>query len=299
MHTPADRLAALLVAPTVVADGAMGTALIAAGLAAGEAPEEWNLRDDRAADVRAVHRAHRAAGARILLANTFGASPARLRIGGAADPEEASRSLSAAGARLARAEADGAIVAGSIGPTGALLEPWGVLSVEAARMGFAIQARGLVEGGVDLAWIETMSDLTEALAAVDGVRDAAPGLPVVVTLAFDGDRTMMGVTPEEAVIALAARGVAAVGANCGGGFEPVEAAVAKMRRAAPALPLVAKANAGRPTLDADGVTAYPATPAEAADHARRVVEAGATIVGGCCGTTAAHVAAIAAALRPA
>ncbi len=298
MRMPAEPVAALLAAGLVAADGAMGTALIAAGLSAGEVPEGWNVRDDRVAIVRAVHRAHRAAGARILLTNTFGASPARLRIGGAQDAEAASRSLSAAGAALARAEADGALVAGSIGPTGALLEPWGDLSAEAAGEGFAIQARGLVDGGADLAWIETMSDLAEALAAVDGVRAAAPGLPIVVTLSFDGDRTMMGVTPEEAVTALAARGVAAVGANCGGGFEPVEAAIARMRRAAPALPLVAKANAGRPTLQPDGTTAYPATPAEAADHARRVVAAGANVVGGCCGTTADHVAAIATALAP-
>jgi 5-methyltetrahydrofolate--homocysteine methyltransferase len=296
MSTPTERFAALLAAAPVAADGAMGTALMALGLRAGEAPDGWNVREDRAALVRGVHEGHRAAGARILLTNTFGASPIRLRIGGADDPEAASRSICTAGAALARAASDGVLVAGSIGPTGALLEPWGDLPADEARAGFAVQALGLAEGGVDVAWIESMTDLAEALAAVDGVREAAPDLPIVVTLALDGDRTMMGVTPEEAVEALVGRGVAAVGANCGGGFEPVEAAIARMRRAAPALPLVAKANAGRPVLGSDGVTTYPASPEAAAEHARRVVEAGASVVGGCCGTTAEHVAAIAAAL---
>ena len=123
--------------------------------------------------------------------------------------------------------------------------------------------------------------------------------PVVVTLAFEGDRTMMGLGPEDAAKELAARGVAAIGANCGGGYPPVERAIARMRAAAPGLPLVAKANAGMPVAGLDGVAHFPGTPEDAAAHARRALDAGASVVGGCCGSSPAHVAAIAAVLAEA
>ena len=296
---PPDALAALL-APglPIAADGAMGTGLMAAGLPAGEPPDTWNIDPVGSIRVREIHRAHRAAGARILLTNTFGANPIRLHVAGA-DAADAAPAICAAGVGLARAEAQGALVAGSIGPTGALLEPFGDLTLEAAVAGFAVQARALVDAGADLAWIETMADLTEALAALDAVKSVAPDLPVVVTLAFDGDRTMMGVSAEDAATRLAARGASAVGANCGGGYDPVERAVARMHAAVPSFPIVAKANAGIPVLGGDGRAAFPATPEDAAAHAARVVAAGASIVGGCCGSSPAHVAAIAAAIADA
>lgn len=281
----------------VVADGAMGTSLMAAGLPAGVAPDLWNLDPAGEMHVRATHRAHRAAGAGILLTNTFGASPIRLRLTDGGDAAALTAAICAAGVALARAEAAGALVAGSIGPTGALLEPYGDLGVADATAAFAVQARALAEAGVDVAWIETMSDLTEALAALDAVRSVAPDLPVVVTLAFEGARTMMGVAPDHAARQLAARGVAAVGANCGGGHESVERAIAGMHAAVPDIPLVAKANAGMPAAGPDGRPSFPGTPTDAAAHARRVVALGASVVGGCCGSTADHVAAIAEALR--
>ncbi len=288
-----DSFAVLLAAGRpIVLDGAMGTQLMAAGARPGESFERWAQDPERAETVRAVHRAYRAAGAEILLANSFGANPWRL--GGA--PASEVETLNRAAVELARGVADLALVAGSMGPSGELLEPLGSLTADAAADGFAAQAAGLAAGGADLLWIETMSDLDEVRAALEGVRRGAPGLPVVVTLTFQRGRTMMGTTPGEAVAVLRDLGVAAVGANCGAGFTEVENAIAAMRAADPGLPLVAKANAGLPVATAHGVV-YPGTPDEAAAHARRVVDLGASLVGGCCGTTPAHVAAIAAALR--
>jgi 5-methyltetrahydrofolate--homocysteine methyltransferase len=199
-------------------------------------------------------------------------------------------------AQLAREAAPGALIAGSIGPSGRLLAPLGDLDPAGAADGFALQAQGLVAGRVDLAWIETMADVAEVAAAVQGVRRVDPTLPIAATLVFDArGRTMMGTTPEQAAAALLELGVVAIGANCGDGPEPVELAVGRLRVAAPGVPIVAKANAGLPITTADGV-AYPATPREMAQHARRALSAGATVVGGCCGTTAAHIQAIAEAL---
>ncbi|HSW42042.1 MAG TPA: homocysteine S-methyltransferase family protein [Patescibacteria group bacterium] len=279
----------------VVADGAMGSALIALGLPAGMPPEGWLLTPDGSAAVAAVQAGHAAAGARIVLTATFGASPVRL-----ADGTAAGRTVDVCRAAvvIARAAApSGVLVAGDLGPTGALLAPYGDLEPAAARDAFGAQAAALAAAGVDLLWVETMADLAEARAAVEGARDAAPGLPVVATLTFERGRTLFGDRPGDAAAALADLGVAAVGANCGTGFDAVLEVLPGLAAGAPGLPLVAKANAGRPIVGADGSATYPATPADAAAYARRAVELGALIVGGCCGTTAAHIAAIAAEIR--
>ena len=278
----------------LVADGAMGTALIAAGLPAGEAPEAWLLTGRGADAVGAVHRGHVAAGARLVLTSSFGANPLRL----AGSPLEGrSAEVCRAAAAVARAAVGpDVIVAGSLGPTGGLLVPYGPLDPGAVRVAYAEEAADLAAGDVDVLWVETMMDLQEALAAVDGAREAAPQLPVVATLVFRRGRTMFGDRPAAAAVALAERGVAGVGANCGDGFASVEEVIGAIASAAPGLHVVAKANAGAPVREPDGRTVYPATADEAAAHARHVVDAGATIVGGCCGTTSAHVAAIAAAL---
>jgi len=280
----------------IVADGGMGTMLFAAGLERGAAPELWNV--ERPDAVRAVHRGYVEAGAQIILANSFGGNRLRLATHGlqARAPE-----LNAAAARLARAEADAAprpvLVGGSIGPTGQLVEPLGALPFEEARAAFAEQARALAEGGVDVLWIETMSDLEEVRAAVEACREAAPGVPVVVTMTFDTrGRTMMGVTPQRAVEALQDLGVAALGANCGNGPDELAAAVIKMQGADPRVPLVAKANVGLPRVE-EGVTVYDATPEVMAAYAQRVRAEGATIVGACCGSTPDHIRAIAQALQ--
>ncbi len=278
----------------LAADGAMGSALMGRGLPAGLPPEAWLLAADGAAAVAAVHAGHAAAGARIVLSATFGASPVRLAEGPAAGRTEEVCRTAVAIARSAVPR--GVLVAGDLGPTGALLAPYGELEPAAARAAFAEQAAALAAAGADLLWIETMADLAEARAAVEGARDAAPNVPIVATLTFERGRTLFGDRPEDAAAVLAELGVAAVGANCGDGFDAVIGVLAGLAAGAPGLPLVAKANAGRPVVGADGTVAYPATPADAASYARRALDLGATIVGGCCGTTAAHVAAIAAQL---
>jgi 5-methyltetrahydrofolate--homocysteine methyltransferase len=200
-------------------------------------------------------------------------------------------------AQLARSEAGpGVVVAGSMGPTGEFLAPLGTLSFADAVAGFARQAAALAEGGVDVLWIETLTDLEEARAAVEGARQGAPGLPFVVTLAFGaGGATLMGVRPTEAVAMLADLGVSAAGANCGTGSAEAKQALAAMHVARPTLPLVGKPNTGIPRLE-HGVTVYPEAPADLAVAAGRMRAAGATIVGVCCGGTPEHVRAVAAAL---
>lgn len=279
----------------IIADGGMGTMLIARGLPRGTAPELWNV--ERPDDVRAIHRAYIQAGAQIILTNSFGGNRLRLGMHGLA---ERAAELNRTAARLARAEADAVpqpvIVAGSIGPTGQMLAPMGTLPPEEAAAAFAQQAEALVAGGADVLWIETMSDLEEVRAAVAGCRRAVPEMPVVATMTFDTrGRTMMGTTPEQAAAALSELGVVALGANCGKGPDELEAAIGRMQGAGPGVPLVAKANAGAPRLEG-GVAVYDATPDVMAAYALRVRALGAGIIGACCGSTPEHIRAIAGAL---
>lgn len=279
----------------VLADGAMGTMLFEAGLGLGAPPETWNV--ERPDEVRRVHRAYLAAGARLILTNTFGGSRFRLALHGA---EGRVAEVNRAAARLARAEVDRAgdhaLVAGDVGPSGGILAPLGELEAAEVVAGFAEQAAALVAGGVDLVWIETMSALEEVQAAIEGVRRAAPGIPIVATMSFDTHgHTMMGVSPEQAVTTLTDWGAAAVGANCGLGPDEMIAVVEKMRRAAPGAVLVAKPNVGLPEL-VDDRAVYAGDPATLAAYARRVRTAGARIIGACCGSTPAHLAAMANAL---
>ena len=295
-----DRWQKLIDQPgVIIADGAMGTMLQQAGLKPGDLPMLWNVQyADR---VRAVHGAYLTAGARILLTNTFNGNRFRLAIHGL---EGRGDELNRAGAQLLRAEIEDhsakvgkgtfqAVVAGDIGPTGEILAPLGKLLFEDAADGFARQAGALIDGGADLIWIETMSDLEEVRAAVEGTRRASPGIPVIVTMTFDTrGRTMMGVKPEAAATTLGEWRVAAMGGNCGNGPDEMLAAITKMRAAAPGALLVAKPNAGMPEL-VDGNTVYRATPEMMAHSAVQLRGAGARVIGGCCGTTPAHVAAMA------
>src|SRR5262249_8858919 len=198
----------------IVADGGMGTMLMAAGLLFGDPPEQWNVLPEKQRHVRAVHRGYLDAGAQIILTNSFGGNPFRLKLH---NLQGRVFELNRAAAELARAEAgDRAVVAGSIGPSGELFEPMGSLTSDAAVAGFAAQAAGLAAGGADVLWIETMSDLNEVRAAVDGARQAAPDLPVVATMTFDTRGfTMMGVSPAEAIEALSELGLAAGGGHFG------------------------------------------------------------------------------------
>jgi len=280
----------------VVADGAMGTMLFALGLANGESPELWNV--EQAEKVRSVHRAYIEAGAQIVLTNTFGCNRVRLGMHGL---EERAAEFNVAGARNARAEADAAadpvVVGGSMGPTGSMLMPYGTLEFDEAVDAFAEQAQALIEGGVDVLWIETMSDLEEVRAAVEGCRRADPAFPLVTTMTFDSHgRTMMGVTPVRALETLGALHVTALGGNCGNGTKEIETVIEQMRAADPAVVLVAKANAGLPRMT-DAGAVYDATPEDMAQYALRIRDLGARVIGACCGSSPDHIRAMAAALH--
>ena len=230
---PVNRLAALLGAERpVLLDGGMGTLLQDAGLEDGAPGELWNLENPDA--VRTAHAAYAQAGARLLTTNTFGGTRPRLEMHGLGDRVgEVNRTA----AQLARSVADerGLLVAGDLGPTGELLAPLGTMTRVEAQELFAEQLGRLVEGGIDLVLVETLSDLGEAEAALAAAREVAPGLPVAVTMSFDTNlRTMMGVRPGEAVAHLAAAGADAAGANCGRGPEEMEIIAAEMVQAAPA-----------------------------------------------------------------
>ena len=279
---------------TIIADGAMGTMLQQSGLQPGELPTLWNV--EHAERVRAVHGAYLAAGAQILLTNTFSGNRFCL-----AKHHLASRveELNTAGAQILRAEIEAqnrrgaALVAGDIGPSGELLAPLGTLSFSEAVDGFAEQVRALIKGGADVIWIETMADLEEVRAAVEGTRKASADIPIIATLTFDTHgRTMMGVKPEVAAGALMEWGVAAFGGNCGNGPDEMLAVIGKMHAAAPGAILVAKPNAGAPEF-VNGATVYRASPETMAEAALQLRAAGARIIGGCCGTMPGHIAAMA------
>jgi len=272
----------------------MGTALFAAGMPVGEAPEAWLLTPEGAAAIGSVHTSHVGAGSGLVLSCTFGANALRLT---GSEIEGRSEEVCRAAVATARAAVGpDVLVAGSMGPTGGLITPYGLLDPAEVQANYAAQARALVAAGVDVLWIETMMDLREAVAAVDGAREVAHTVPVIATLVFSRGRTMFGDRPEAAAAALVEHGVAGLGANCGDGFGPVEEVIPILAAQAPGLHIVAKANAGIPIADADGNTVYPGTVEEAAAYARRVRDAGATIIGGCCGTTQVHLAAMVAAL---
>jgi 5-methyltetrahydrofolate--homocysteine methyltransferase len=276
----------------ILADGAMGTMLFASGLEHGGAPELWNVEEPER--VAAVHKAYLEAGSRLLLTNTFGGSRLRLNLH---NLEHRVAELNIAAARNLRAavvdSGVNALVAGDIGPSGGLLEPLGEMKYEDAVDAFYEQATALIEGGVDVIWIETMAALEEVHAAIEGVHRASVEIPIIATMTFDTHgRTMMGVTPEKAITTLSSYGAAAIGGNCGNGPEEIIAVVEKMRKASPEAILVAKANAGIPEL-IKGKPVYRASPEAMADYALQVYSAGARIIGACCGSTPAHIQAIA------
>lgn len=267
---------------------------MADGLEQGAPPEEWNLLYPER--VAAVHRGFIEAGSQVILTNTFGGTCYRLKLH---DLQDRTVELNKAAAAIARAEADSApqtvVVAGSMGPTGELLVPMGTMTFEEARDAFAEQATGLVEGGVDIFWVETMSDLEEARAAIEGARSVSD-LPIVATMSFDTHgRTMMGVQSLQALEALREFDLAAIGANCGANLADTEAAVRTMKAADPRTIVVAKANAGIPRWEGSDLV-YDGTPEVMAGYARRARQAGAQLIGACCGSTPEHIRALASAL---
>ncbi len=279
--------------PWLLADGATGTNLFAMGLMSGDSPELWN--SDYPEKIKAHYQSFIEAGSDIVLTNTFGGTSYRLKLHNA---QERVHELNVAGARLladcVRDSGREVVVAGSMGPTGEILQPAGELDPALAEAAFAEQAMALKEGGVDVLWIETISSTEETQAAVKGASVA--GLPIVITLSIDTNgRTMMGLTGEDLVQVqpkLHSQPVA-FGTNCGLGASEVVAAVINMKTACEQAgvepQIIAKANCGIPEW-VDGEIRYNGTPELMAKFATMAVDSGAKIVGGCCGTTPGHIA---------
>lgn len=290
-------LARLRSGPTLVGDGATGTLLMAAGLPAGRPPEAATLTHPDA--VGGVARRYLEAGADVVETNTFGGSPIKLALAGlAAGFDRVNRDA----VRLARAARDAATgaggrrawVVGSLGPCGRMLAPLGDAEPADVYGGFLAQAGILAEEGVEGIFIETMTDLEEALLAVRASKEAAPHLPVAALMTFEptprGFFTIMGNAPADAVAALADAGADAVGSNCGNGSAAMAALAGEMARHT-SLPLVIQPNAGLPRT-AEGLLVYDESPAFMAERARDMVALGVALVGGCCGTTPEHVRAL-------
>ena len=264
-------------------------------MAIGVAPEAWLFEEP--AKVMALHRAFIEAGSDIILTDTFGATSPRLRespyAGRTAEVNQRAVKL----AREAASDRPGVLVAGSMGPTGLLMDPLGELTPPAAADAYAEQAAALSQGGVDLLLLETFFALDEALAAIEGVRRAS-ALPLVVSFSFDrGTRTMMGLSPKQVIEAIGPLGIAAIGANCGRSLEDMMQVVQEFAALNAGIPLWVKPNAGLPSMVGD-IARYDTSPAEMGAYARRFLDAGAQVVGGCCGSAPEHVAAIAACKRP-
>ncbi len=282
---------------TLVADGATGTNLHKMGLRPGIAPEDLVL--DQPELILKLASAFAAAGSDIILTCTFGGTRLRMK-----DSKYAQRvtevntravelARKAASIRTLRQAQDGGgiLVAGSIGPTGLLMKPYGPLTPDEACAAFTEQVQGLVAGGVDLLVIETMFAFDEADAAFKAARTVTD-LPIVVSFSYDrGVRTMMGVKPAEMIKRYKEMGAALVGANCGTSLENMEKVVQEYAAAEPDFPLWIKPNAGLPRM-LDGNTVFDVTPEQMGEFARKYVALGARVVGGCCGNTPEHIAAI-------
>ncbi|MFB3906315.1 MAG: homocysteine S-methyltransferase family protein [Acidobacteriota bacterium] len=273
----------------LVADGAFGTQLQERGLPSGHCPEEFNISHPDI--VQAIYRDYYAAGSDFVSTASFGGNRPRLAAHGFGDRVS---EFSRRSAELARAACPaGRFVAGSMGPTGELLEPFGAFSEREAYDVFAEQAAALAEGGVDFIIVETMMASQEAQIAVRAAKDTTR-LPVAATMSFEGQndefRTSWGVSVEEAAQGLAEAGADMVGANCGLGFDQMVSIVRQMRPATD-LPIVAQANAGLPQW-VGGRTVYTETPETAAPKIQALLDAGVNVIGGCCGTTPAHIAKI-------
>ena len=283
--------------PWLLADGATGSNLFDVGLMSGDAPELWNTEHPER--IAALHQSFVDAGADILLTNSFGGTIYRLKLHNA---QGRMGELNTLAAQIARRVADASgraiAVAGSMGPTGEIMEPIGPLTYDEAKAAFAEQALALKAGGADVLWIETMSSREEVEAAVAGAGVA--GLPIVCTLSFDTNgRTMMGISPSDfsGIEKTLSPRLAACGTNCGVGASEVVACIHNLAQSmGPEVVLVAKGNCGVPQY-VDGAICYNGTPEIMALYARMALDAGARIIGGCCGTSAKHLRAMREALE--
>jgi 5-methyltetrahydrofolate--homocysteine methyltransferase len=277
----------------IVADGATGTNLQARGLPRGMSGEMWVK--DQPEHIVKLHRDFIAAGAQIILSSTFNASPLRLE---ETELVGFTMEINLRAVKLAREAIAGkpVLVAGSMGPSGKLLQPYGPLSEQDAIASFSEQARVLDQSGVDLIVLETQFDISEAVMAVIGVRSVTK-LPLVVSFSFDrGTRSMMGAKPVQVALELGKMDVNVLGINCGRSL-PDNLTALKELRGSTDLPLWFKPNAGLPKIDAQGNTYYNVTPQEMSAQVPEWLAAGAQIVGGCCGTTPDHLREIARAVH--
>ena len=276
---------------TLILDGAMGTLLQERGLKPGQSPEELNLTMPEV--VSSVHREYLAAGADIIVTNSFGGSRCKLQHFGLQDKLVAINAKAVAIAR--EVTGSKAYVAASIGPTGQFVEPVGELTFDRMVAVFAEQAQALADAGADLFSLETFLDIKECKAALMACKQVAPQLPVIAMLTFeDNGRSVLGTSPEAAAITLTAAGADLVGTNCGLGVEGMYELLKAMRTVSH-LPLICQANAGLPQL-VNGKPIFPASPAEMTAYHDRLLELGVRVIGGCCGTTPAHITAMRAAL---
>jgi 5-methyltetrahydrofolate--homocysteine methyltransferase len=292
-----DRLSELLqTRDWILTDGATGTNLFNMGLMSGDAPELWNVTET--AKIKALYKGAADAGSDIFLTNSFGGNASRLKLHGA---EGRVHELNEAAAALGREVADASgrkiVVAGSVGPTGEIMAPMGTLTHEIAVEMFHEQAEGLKAGGVDVLWVETISAPEEFAAAAEAF--ALADMPWCGTMSFDtAGRTMMGLTSADMVkkVGKLAHQPLAFGANCGVGASDLLRTVLGFTAAGPTLPIIAKGNAGIPKYH-DGHIHYDGTPELMADYAVLARDCGATIIGGCCGTTPEHLVAMREALE--
>ena len=280
---------------TLLADGATGTNLFAMGLMSGDAPELWNA--DAPEKITKLHQDFVDAGSDIILTNSFGGTRHRLKLHHAQDRVF---ELNKKAAEIARAVADNAarkvIVGGSVGPTGELLVPLGALTFDDAVAAFKEQIEGLKAGGADIAWIETMSSPDEIRAAAQGAIEA--GMPYTFSCSFDtAGKTMMGLHPKDVhgVTADRTEQPVALGANCGVGAPDILSSLLDMSDARPEAALIVKGNCGIPEFQGENIV-YSGTPELMAEYVHLAVDAGATIIGGCCGTSCDHLRAMRAAL---
>jgi len=274
----------------LLADGAIGSLLMARGLPRGAPPEGVNLEHPEI--LEEIARLYLEAGAEIIQTNTFGASPLKLANYGLG--EQAGAINESAVRAVRRAVGERAYVSASCGPSGRILQPYGDMEAEKMFASFQLQMQALIQAGADIICVETMSDISEAQLAIQAARSVSPSIPVMATMTFEatarGFFTIMGVTTEKASSELQKAGADLIGSNCGNGSLQM-VAIAKEFRKFTVLPLLIQANAGVPELRA-GQVYYPETPEYMAEMCRELIGAGVAVIGGCCGTTPEHTRAM-------
>ena len=274
----------------LVADGAMGTMLFARGLKPGEPPESVNLKNPEI--LEEIAQAYLDAGADIIQTNTFGASPLKLADYGLQDKTEEINRIAVE--KVRKVVREKAYVSGSVGPSGKLLKPFGDTEPDDIYLSFKRQMKALINAGIDLICIETMTDLNEASLAIKAAKSISPEIPIMATMTFDetprGFYTIMGVSIEDAVVGLQKAGADIIGSNCGNGIENM-IKIAREFKKLTILPTIIQSNAGIPEMK-EGKLFYSETPEFFAEKTKELIDAGVSIIGGCCGTTPEYIRAI-------